>query len=268
MGFEYKKYVINMKNCSNEFQLWNEEINLYCRIETYKEKASILIEGKYMMPSTRLVYNYDMEYEIVLIGISELGLLHKSVGILSVDKKGEGTLYTVLKKNNISGKNDCIDEYNYIMILASPRDSEKDEVITISKGELFPKEIEKNSYEELWHEGKEIKAFSNSVDETKARWRIIDRYVDNVGLEEYKNNIMRYEHFLIGRSEKKEEMEWFIAIPGRFLIKEQPDEGNDPFSLWQPLAGGEKYFYKFEGEELYGYWISLVDKKTGKLIEA
>lgn len=34
----YRKYMLNMKNESEGFNLWKEDIEVKCRIETYKEK--------------------------------------------------------------------------------------------------------------------------------------------------------------------------------------------------------------------------------------
>ena len=79
----------------------------------------------------------------------------------------------------------------------------------------------------------------------------------------------RYRHFLVGMGAKGS----FLAIPGRFLLEEQPARGVTGFSLWQPLAGGEELYDTLENmaentaETVYGYWIARLDPETLKLSE-
>lgn len=79
----------------------------------------------------------------------------------------------------------------------------------------------------------------------------------------------RHSHFLVGKSASGS----FLAIPGRFLLEEQPAGGVTGFTLWQPLAGGEELYDTLENlsedgaEEVYGYWIARLDPDTLKLSE-
>lgn len=79
----------------------------------------------------------------------------------------------------------------------------------------------------------------------------------------------KHGHFLLG---KKGE-EHFIAIPGRFLLEEQPAGGVTGFTLWQPLAGGEGLYESLEtmdaeaAETVYGYWVARLNPKNLKISE-
>ena len=79
----------------------------------------------------------------------------------------------------------------------------------------------------------------------------------------------RHGHFLVGTGSRGS----FLAIPGRFLLEEQPAGGVTGFTLWQPLAGGEELFDSLENlsenqaRDVYGYWIAALDPDTLKLSE-
>ena len=79
----------------------------------------------------------------------------------------------------------------------------------------------------------------------------------------------RHGHFLIGTGEKGN----FIAIPGRFLLEEQPAGGRTGFTLWQPLRGGETMYVCLDdiddetARSVYGYWIAGLDSETLEISE-
>ena len=102
-------------------------------------------------------------------------------------------------------------------------------------------------------------------DETGCSWRREER-VDL--LEKFCREgyfmAKKHGHFLIGQSRGGS----FIAIPGRFLLEEQPAGGVTGFTLWQPLAGGEGLYESLEtmdeeaAHTVYGYWVARLDPKT------
>lgn len=77
----------------------------------------------------------------------------------------------------------------------------------------------------------------------------------------------KYGHFLIGKDKDGGERNC-IAIPGRFLLAEQPAQGRTGFTLWQPLKGGEAFYEELSTldsettEILYGYWIAALDRQN------
>lgn len=80
----------------------------------------------------------------------------------------------------------------------------------------------------------------------------------------------KYGHFLIGQGQRGEN---YIAIPGRFLVAEQPAGGSTGFCLWQPLRGGEAWYAQLDmmeeetAEAIYGYWIARLDPQDLSLHE-
>lgn len=107
-------------------------------------------------------------------------------------------------------------------------------------------------------------------DETECTWRREERVemLADFCREGYAM-ARRHGHFLVGTGSRGS----FLAIPGRFLLEEQPAGGVTGFTLWQPLAGGEELFDSLENlsenqaRNVYGYWIAALDPDTLKLSE-
>ena len=107
-------------------------------------------------------------------------------------------------------------------------------------------------------------------DETECTWRREERVemLADFCREGYAM-ARRHGHFLVGTGSRGS----FLAIPGRFLLEEQPAGGVTGFTLWQPLAGGEELFDGLENlsenqaRDVYGYWIAALDPDTLKLSE-
>lgn len=107
-------------------------------------------------------------------------------------------------------------------------------------------------------------------DETSSRWRrendveILKKFCPE-GYDMAK----KHGHFLVGKASDGN----YIAIPGRFLIDEQPAGGRTGFTLWQPLRGGEEMYRDLNtiSDEMalmiYGYWIARIDANTLRLSE-
>ena len=110
-----------------------------------------------------------------------------------------------------------------------------------------------------------------TVDETGAVWhRETNLYLLQQFCREGYAQAQRHGHFLIGtRGEIS-----YVAVPGRFLLEDQPAGGKTGFTLWQPLRGGEDLYTNLENidedtaRQVYGYWIALLDSKTLEISEA
>ena len=107
-------------------------------------------------------------------------------------------------------------------------------------------------------------------DETQSKWHRHEDFeiLKQICPEGYKN-AKKYKHFIIGNAGSDN----FIGIPGRFLVDEQPAEGETGFTLWQPLKGGEEHYETLESidketaNKIYGYWIARIDSRTLEISE-
>lgn len=123
-------------------------------------------------------------------------------------------------------------------------------------------------------ENKTEKIFSEKVfgeDETAADWhKETDLELLKHFCREGYAQAARHGHFLIGTSETGS----YIAIPGRFLLEDQPAGGKTGFTLWQPLRGGERMYTGLDDMDdeaartVYGYWIAGLDSETLEISEA
>lgn len=67
--------------------------------------------------------------------------------------------------------------------------------------------------------------------------------------------INRYGHYIFGLYNINDEVKFYVyGIPGRFLKKDHPQEGNTGFNTW------------FEGRENYGYWLLYIEPTSGRII--
>ena len=110
-----------------------------------------------------------------------------------------------------------------------------------------------------------------AADETGASWhRETDLELLKQFCREGYGQAARYGHFLIGTGEERN----YIAVPGRFLLEEQPAGGRTGFTLWQPLRGGEELYSGLGDMDeatarlVYGYWIAALDSRTLEISEA
>ena len=118
--------------------------------------------------------------------------------------------------------------------------------------------------------GREAGVVYFAEDETGCSWRKEER-VELLAEFCREGCVMakKYGHFLVGTGNRGT----FLAIPGRFLLAEQPAGGVTGFTLWQPLTGGELHYDTLEtmsetaAESVYGYWIGRLDPETLKISE-
>ena len=116
-------------------------------------------------------------------------------------------------------------------------------------------------------QGKEaMDLFAEEIDETGAKWYRFELEKScPKHLDTFRVLIDRYQHYVLGVNNDQ----YFIGIPGRFILEEQPDQGSSGFKLWQPLKGAEKLYTYIEDlsdeekHDIFGYWIAGIDKING-----
>lgn len=254
MSGEYRKYTVEMELESSEYRLWKRGMDsCICMAESYKTKRSIYFSVTNFLPSENLIESGGREYHLVMIGAENGNLIHRDFGAFYINQRGEGNFFKKFDGPEL----EC---YTHCLLLAvSTVDGTAE---TILKGAMPFAGEEHKTVKLPWNNGSAAEVFAEGHDETDADWRRID---DIGELPEFlrvaEALIGKYNHYILGEKDDR----WFIGVPGRFLKSEQPDG----FQLWQPLRGGEKYYEntaELTGklcEEIFGYWITEVDKQTG-----
>lgn len=265
MRGNYQKFEINMTMENDGFRLWkNGQNEGVCILETYKEKRSLFLSVKNLLPSKELLETRKGEYHALLLGAEEGNLLYKDFGVFHVDGNGEGSFFQKFSGAEIF----C---YTHCLLVAVCDGQAEPQVIYQGETPFFScgakQDVLQARIEGCLGEPA-LEIFSKEVDETGAEWHRISGELEMPEtLEGVKMFIARYHHYLLGRKGE----EWYVGIPGRFLQKEQPCREEGLFLLWQPLRGGEKFFDRYETmtrkqqEEIFGYWIAGLDRENGRL---
>lgn len=255
-----------------KYRLWKYGIDtVTCFAETYKNKRSIYFSVSNLLPSALLMTEAGREYHLVLMGSQDGELLHKDFGAIFINQKGEGGIFRKFTGAEIQ----C---YTHCLFLTLDRDGGSTE--TVYSGEMpFYKEtttaVDKSPFEETWadyfsccNQSAQVHAFTMGRDEIGADWFRMEKTEKLPAyLRDCAEQVRKYGHLLLG---KKNE-DFFVGVPGRFLLEEQPYKKEGFFTLWQPVRGGESFFGQLSeltgsvAEEIFGYWIAGIDVETGEL---
>lgn len=79
----------------------------------------------------------------------------------------------------------------------------------------------------------------------------------------------KYGHFLLGCGKGRDgKRTYYVAVPGRFHIEEQPDGGESGFQVWLPIEKGKEAENNSKAQADnggYGYWILAIDGENGDI---
>ena len=65
--------------------------------------------------------------------------------------------------------------------------------------------------------------------------------------------IKKYGHFIFAFNDEY----LLLGVPGSRSEEERPDRGASGFTVWQPI----------KDSEIYGYWLLMIERKTGRIAE-
>lgn len=249
MQGKYRKIMVEMKREIEDYQLWHKVTKApICYVESYKDKRAVFFHGYNLIPGEK--------YHVILIGSDGDEMHHQDFGPFHTGSNGDLRLYKTFSGPDLSAYIFCI--------FCADRGEGNLEIIY--KGKLAQEE--KNAWEALCSEGKQIEVFTTGQDETEAEWFRVEAQGSLPGCAKpCLPWVTRYRHYIIGRKKNR----YYLGVPGRFLQKEQPLREEKIFLLWQPLRGGEAYFDKpdqmtpKQQEEVFGYWIAEVNVEEDRL---
>lgn len=263
MGGEYRKYTVEMKRVTDAYRLWKRGTDdCACVVESYKNKRSVYFAVSNLLSSCGLLTDANKEYHLVLMGADDGQLIHRDFGAFFVNQRGDGTFF-----KKFDGP--PLESYTHCLFLAVNNETGKTDTIFTGSMPFFQEE---KKFDILWKAffgqctaANALEVFSADRDETGAQWhRISDIKALPAPLESKSGALIgKYGHYILGERDG----EFFAGVPGRFLKAEKP-EG---FALWQPMRGGEKFFDDLSEltgrlqEEIFGYWISVVDSESGEI---
>ena len=270
----YKKHILDLEVLYSGYKLWKDEaIYAYSRIEKYKEKGTIYFTVRNLLPSTVLGFSYNREYRMVFMGSSEGEVSFVDFGPVYFNKTGECRKYQKFNCKNFDGKGTPFEDFSFCLIVAASKEGSPEQPMVLIKAELPFAKNYVSGFDDEWKEqielcqGKEaMDLFAEEIDETGAKWYRFELEKScPKHLDTFRVLIDRYQHYVLGVNNDQ----YFIGIPGRFILEEQPDQGSSGFKLWQPLKGAEKLYTYIEDlsdeekHDIFGYWIAGIDKING-----
>ncbi|MEG0829422.1 MAG: hypothetical protein RSD88_02185 [Anaerovoracaceae bacterium] len=254
-----------------------------------KTTGRIVIEtngknGHIQVEVDNLYYFYDerYNYKLIFFGKKQGETLYHIFGDVNISKRGRGNRKFDFDKDSFE-KGD-IKDFSVASIVGVSKVDPKEPLYPILRGNISwkkKKAAPKKTYNDYYNtyllmncqslEQKseiydDIKPFAKDV--TGAKWKRIGNLNRFPMISPGSSHgISKYRHFIFGTGQEH----YFIGIPGRFLEKEQPENGNSGFALWQPIIGAEQFEVEKEGSSLenrqvaYGYWIAKIGRKDGTI---
>lgn len=260
MSSDYRKFTVPMEHAAEGFRLWKRGLDrAVCTLETYKEKRSVYFAASNLLPSGVLAED-RREYHLILMGAENGQIIHRDFGVFHVNQSGEGSFFGKFDGAPLSA-------YTHCLLAAVREDGAAETVLTGQTPFFRQNDPWRTLFDRCTGEGQRG-VFAEAYDETGAAWWRMEG-TDGLpdAMEGCRAQAAQYGHFLVGKGCQS----WFVGVPGRFLLAEQPMRESGCFQLWQPIRGGEAFFEDLsklpEGlaESLFGYWIGAVDAETGEI---
>ncbi len=225
-------------------------------------KGELLINEKEIWFNAQNIHGSGKEYKLLFIGRKNGNSVYKIMGDIIPDKNGNAELKCEINPQNVDGEGTELSCFYIFMVAAMGKPLKP-----VLKGDYIKPPATAKNFNEYYREyilekilllksdGKDTKDVSPFDDEWLVpRWkRITDVMKLPLASTGAEMQILKYGHFLYGTNDEL----LFLAVPGRKNREEQPDGGKSGFLVWKPIRGSEEY----------GYWVAVIDCKTGIITE-
>lgn len=261
----------------------------YMKVEQDEDKGLIVV----IMDNVKFFPKGEYVYKLVLAGTKNERRCYHMVGNISLSAYGKGEASFRINPNDLDGSGTALCDYSMAIIAAMSTVNCRESLHPVLKGsftvpEVLPAaEISKTAmpknYNAFYNRvvlekcielAKEQESFADIVPFAeglvKASWKKITDVkkfpMVAPGAEE---PMEKYGHFLWGYNDDH----YFLAVPGRFLAEEKPDDGKSGFVFWLPILGMEKDAedksvpVEERRKNVYGYWIASINRYNGHIEE-
>lgn len=279
----YKKSFVMLEEQNRSFALDKKRpVKGYLKIETGRNRGAVRVGAENLRCFEQDAY----VYKLIFFGKKNEKTIYKIMGTLLISSRGRGETYLKMNPVDLDGNGNSLNCFTIATVVAVSMTDRREPLhpvlrAAIEKRErcMCPKDYgtfnhfynqhviqccqEIENKRELYH-----KTIPFKHDRTGADWR----RVVNLGRfplvsPDGQYMITRYRHFIFGTDDTY----YYIGVPGRYLEKEQPEQGKSGFVLWQPIMGAEAYGADEEGASMecrqvaYGYWIAAINKESGTI---
>lgn len=266
-----------------------KEMRGYLKIEQDDDKGLIIV----IVDNIKFFPKGEYVYKLVLAGTKNERRCYHMVGNISLSAYGKGEASFRVNPSNLDGGGTALWDFSIAIVAAMSTVNDREALHPVLKGSLSISESIPSSASAKAMPPKNFNAFYNKVllercielaklqetftdivpfakDTSKARWKkITDVKKFPMVAPGAHPPMEKYGHFLWGYNDSH----YFLAVPGRFLPIEQPDDGKSGFVFWQPILGMEKVAeddsvsIEERRENAYGYWIASINRYNGHIEE-
>ncbi len=265
-----------------------KEMRGFLKVEQDEDKGLIIV----IMDNVKFFPKGEYVYKLVLAGTKNERRCYHMVGNISLSAYGKGEASFRVNPADLDGSGTALWDFSMAIIAAMSTVNNRESLHPVLKGafcvpEVLPASADKTAppknfnafYNRIVLENcislaKRQDSFGNiepfAEDPMDASWKkITDLKLFPMVAPGADGPMKKYGHFLWGYNDSH----YFLAVPGRFLPEEKPDDGKSGFVFWQPIVGMEKEAndksipVEERRKNIYGYWIASVNRYNGHIEE-
>lgn len=266
-----------------------KEMQGFMKVEQDEDKGLIIV----IIDNIKFFPKGEYVYKLVLAGTKNEKRCYHMIGNISLSAYGKGEASFRVNPQDLDGCGTALKDFSMAIIAAMSTINCRESLHPVLKGAFSvpdapaPSESVKKSFPKNYNSfynkvllercielAKKQDDYADIVpfaeDPTKASWKKITEIETFPMVAPGAHGpISKYGHFLWGYNDQY----YFLAVPGRFLPEEQPDEGQGGFVFWQPILGMEKeadnktLSVEEKRKNIYGYWIATINRYNGHIEE-
>ena len=266
----------------------SKEIKGYIKVDQDDEKGLVVV----IVENIRFFPKGEYVYKLVLAGTKNERRCYHLVGDISMTAYGSGEAAFRVNVHDLDGNGTSISDFTLAIVAAMSTVNSKESLHPVLKGSLTVPAaaqtpahapIPPRDFSAFYNRAvldncvalaKEQEGFADIVpfakDPANAKWKkITDIAKFPIMAPGAEDPMKMYSHFLWGYNDTH----YFLAVPGRYLHDEQPDDGRSGFVLWLPILGMEKDMedstvpIEERRRNTYGYWIAAINRYNGHIEE-
>jgi len=261
----------------------------YLKVEQDEDKGLIVV----IMDNVKFFPKGEYVYKLVLAGTKNEKRCYHMIGNISLSAYGKGEASFRVNPQDMDGSGTALWDFSMAIIAAMSTVNCREALHPVLKGSFTVPETLHAEETVKSQPPKNYNAFYNKIllEKCIALAKMQDSFDDIVPFAEGNINaswkkitdaktfpmvapgasgpIEKYGHFLWGYNDDY----YFLAVPGRFLSEEKPDDGKSGFVFWLPILGMEKQAedksipVEERRRNVYGYWIASINRYNGHIEE-
>ncbi len=276
-----RKAEVVMKEENNRFRMkGNAESKGTLSVEEKGEHVIVTMTAGNIKPEDPRRYRY----QLMLLGLASGKSLHRTLGEIRPDSDGNVSAEFTLDPSDADGMGNPLTSFSIFMVVAVSVMNRREPFHPVLKGDwdgkweamretgktyngyymFYIKEkvsqlirskdrcIEIVPFDENWLGSKWYRVDSKTAESVDGRkggaWQMFP--AASCGAQQ---QIEVYGHFIFAYNDEY----CFVGVPGTHTKEDHPESGDSGFTLWNRIRDSEKY----------GYWLMLIRRETGDIVD-